>query len=198
VAVAWIALFPAAGWAALCGSLSGAADVSENFEFINTSPAGGQSFTLGPPGSALFEGQQFSGVVGDLELYHGGLHAWMVLPNGLGTITFDPPASEVLFFAKTRSTAAGNTVIDSLGPGDNLIDTVVLPAGMAFGVWEEVCLTGSIAALEFTNNDAIAMNAMDDFSYIVPEPSAAFSTGAGLASLLGVASLRRRRRGAVS
>ena len=44
VAVAWIALFPAAGWAALCGSLSGTADVSEDFEFINTSPAGGESF----------------------------------------------------------------------------------------------------------------------------------------------------------
>lgn len=185
---------PAVGSAALCQSLSGPADVSDDFEGINTNMAGGESFTIGtPPGTATFDGQQWAGFAAIGELYASGIRAWMALPNGTGTIDFDPPAAEVIFEARTRSISTAGSVINSFDESDMLIDSVPLPSAMQ--QFQTVCLTGSIASIDFVNNDGAHMNSLDDIAYIVPEPGAGLAGLAGLLAVLATAAHRRRRSG---
>ena len=194
-AVVALSVAPAAGFAALCQDLSGPADVSDDFEGINTNPAGGESFTIGtPPGTAIFEGEQWAGFAGVGELYASGIRAWMALPNGTGTIVFDPPAAEVIFEARTRSISTSGSVINSFDESETLIDSVPLPAAMI--QFQTVCLTGSIASIDFVNNDGTYMNGLDDIAYIVPEPGAGLASLTGLFAVLGAASRRRRSRSA--
>jgi len=202
--MASLALFswiPATGRAALCDDLSGPADV-ENFVGFNTGPLPGTGVSFDvvtADGTATFSGDQWVGVAGVLELYRPGDNvAWMVNPtdstvlggeDGIGAITFDPPAAEVMFYARTRSVSTGTTEIMSIDASDQAIDMVELPAAMT--EFQPVCLTGDIASIEFVNNDAVQMNGIDDFAFIVPEPSSSAAALGGLATLF---SFGRRKR----
>lgn len=193
---------PAIGWAALCDDLSGPADI-ENFAGFNTGPlpGTGTSFDVTTAdGTATFSGDQWVGVAGVPELYRPGDNvAWMVNPtdamvlggeDGIGIITFDPPAAEVKFYARTRSVSTGTTAITSFDASDQMIDAVELPAGMS--AFQAVCLTGAIGSIEFVNNDIAQMNGIDDFAFIVPEPSSSAAALGGLSVLLSFG-IRRRK-----
>lgn len=164
-------------------------DVFTDFETIDST-----DFTLGTsPDTAHFT-DGFSGVANILELYHSGTHAWMVNPAVTGTITFETNAATVNFFARTRSTADGNSILTAFNSLDQVIDTLTLtPADD----WVEVLFTGAIAKIEFQNlatgGCTTCMNSIDDFGFsAVPVPAAAWLFGSGLVGLIGVA--RRRLR----
>ncbi len=154
VAVALTLAAPSLVHAATCADLSGAPDVFDDFEdFLeDTAQDGSETFSLGtPPGTAVFDGDQWRGIGFIPELYFGA-RAWMVLESGSATVTFDPPASEVKFYAKTHSASTGNTTVESLDGSQSVIDTVVLPAGMAS--FQVVCLTGSRASSSSTTTSS--------------------------------------------
>ena len=139
-------------------------DVFTDFETINSS-----DFTIGTsPDTAHFT-VGFSGVVGIGELYHSGTHAWMVNRLDTGLITFETDAATVNFFARTRSTADGNSVLTAFNSLDQVIDTLTLSPGDG---WVEVIFTGAIARIEFTNSATCTgcMNSIDDFGLSVGFP----------------------------
>ena len=157
-------------------------DVFTDFESIDST-----DFTLGTsPDTANFTGG-FSGVAGIFELYNSGTHAWMVNPGDTGTITFETDAETVNFFARTRSTADGNSILTAFDSIDQVIQTQTLTTGDG---WVEVLFTGAIAKIEFQNlaGCATCMNSIDDFGYttVVPVPASVWLFGSALIGLVGI------------
>ncbi len=172
-------------------ALASAAELAvfEDFETIDAT-----DFRIGTGReTAQFRGG-FSGVAGIPELYLSGSHAWMVNPGRSGEITFETNAAEVVFHARTRSTADDVSVLRAFDDQDVQVgDTITLTPGAPF---QRVALTGSIARIQFDNPASCdsCMNSIDDFGFSpVPIPAAAWLFGSGLLALAGLSGRRRRK-----
>jgi hypothetical protein len=166
-------------------------DFFTDFEDIDPNTTVGEIITVGvSPETADLGGDAFAGVVGDFALYFSGIRAWMVLPGGTGTITFDTLAAQVEFFATAHPSAVGTTVITAFDEFDAVIAAVTLnPAGG----FQLISFTGEIDHIDVVNNDGSQMNGIDDFGFTpVPEPGKSLMLFSGVAAL---AVLRRRRNG---
>lgn len=137
-----------------------------DFEGIVPNTQVGQPFDVGEGGTvATLGGDAFAGIIGLTQLYHSGVKAWMVNPQGTGTITFSTSAAAVEFFARTNSSANGNTVITAFDDSGNLIGDPIM-IGLADG-WQLISLTGSIERIEVENlaSGSNRINAIDDFGF---------------------------------
>jgi hypothetical protein len=147
-------------------------DFFTNFEdvFPNTVP--GEIIVVGlSPTTANLGGNAFGGQVGVGRLYHSGIRAWMVLPKGTGTITFENDAATVAFWARVRRSASGggDTIITAFSGSDVIVDgPVTINPGTG---WHLVSFSGRIARIDVVNLDDTRMNGIDDFGFTpAPEP----------------------------
>ncbi len=136
--------------------------VFTDFEGVRSFP--GEIIVVGvSPTTANLGGDAFGGRARIGELYHSGMRAWMVLPNGTGTVTFETDAATVEFWATVRSVASGNTIITAFDGCDVIVDgPVTIHPGTG---WQLVSLTGSIARIDVVNLAAHARNGIDDFGF---------------------------------
>ncbi len=145
-------------------------DVFTTFEGISTGV--GETFSIGTsPETAEFSGDAFAGIANIPELYHSGMSAWMVNPNGTGMINFETNAAEVEFWARTLGTANGPTLITAFDDLAQVIDTITLTSS---DPWQLVSFSGSVDRLEVVNQATGAgqMNSIDDFGFSpIPESS---------------------------
>jgi hypothetical protein len=157
-------------------------DFFTDFEDINPNTNVGDIIAVGiSPETADLGGDAFAGVVGDFSLYFSGIRAWMVLPGGTGTITFETLAAQVEFFATAHPSAAGTTVITAFDEFDAVIAAVTLNPG---GGFQLVSFTGEIDHIDVVNNDGSRMNGIDDFGFTpVPEPGTPLMLFSGVAAL---------------
>lgn len=164
-------------------------DFFTNFEDISPNTNVGEIITVGvSPETADLGGDAFGGRVGDFSLYFSGIRAWMVLPGGTGTITFETLAAQVEFFATAHPSAVGTTVITAFDEFGAIIAAVTLNPG---GGFQLVSFTGEIDHIDVVNNDGSQMNGIDDFGFTpVPEPGEPLMLFSGVAAL---AVLHRRR-----
>ena len=136
-------------------------DVFTDFEGIDSS-----NFSVGTGDVTATFTNGFSAFAGILELYNSGRYAWMVDPGNTGEIQFETNAAIVDFFARTRSTADGPSVLTAFDSQGQVVDSVTLTPGDPF---QEVIFTGSIARIEFANNASegcvSCMNSIDDFGF---------------------------------
>ncbi len=141
------------------------------------------------PDSADLTGDAFGGSLGVGLLYHSLFRSWMVLPNGIGVISFESDADVVEFYAKVLGLAMRDTVItafDAFGVIVGVPVTVVPGTG-----WQLISLSGAIARIEVVNLDPQQMNGIDDFGFTpLPEPGAALTIASGIGMLLALAKLR--------
>ena len=179
-------------WAASPEATAGT--VSTNFEEFSPNTVVGEPFTIGTtPERATFSGKAFAGQEFIGELYYSGSRAWMVESRGTGIIEFETNASEVTFWARTRSLATRTTEISAFDSMDQQIgSTVVLNAPDPFQL---VSFSGNIAWIKVFNKDVTYMNAVDDFTFTtIPEPSTFVLGLLGMAALIGYRRLNQRSR----
>jgi hypothetical protein len=140
--------------------------IFEDFESINS-----DDFSVGSDGVEAHFTDGFSAQAGISELYNSGTHAWMVNPGETGQIEFATNTAVVEFFARTRSTANGTSVLTAFDEQDNQVgDSIILNPGDRFEIFS---FTGSIRRIEFTNNAdsscSDCMNSIDDFGFTPEE-----------------------------
>lgn len=179
-------------WAALPEATAGT--VFTDFEEFSPNTVVGVPFTIGTtPERATFSGKAFAGREFIGELYYSGSRAWMVEPRGTGIVEFETNASEVSFWARTRSLATRTTEISAFDSMDQQIgSTVVLNAPDPFQL---VSFSGNIARIEVFNKDVTHMNAIDDFTFTtIPEPSTFVLGLLGMVVLIGYRRLNQRSR----
>ena len=163
-----------------------------NFESFTPNTSPGDDLVIGiTPETATFTGEdQFAGFAGIGELYNSGIRAWMLPAGSTAEIRFDElNAAVVEFYARTRSTANGSTLITALADDDSVIDSVVLSAGDPFQL---VSFNGDINRITLANQASGDSNqmAIDDFGFTaVPEPTTLAIALSGAAAFLA----RRRR-----
>ena len=97
---------------------SGTPDTSTSFEFSDFDPA----FTVGTAPYQLTFAGGFADSIGDFSIYHTGFFAWMIQPGGTGLATFDTPAKEIQFFARTQN-AATTGVVTVFGTDGSVLGT---------------------------------------------------------------------------
>ena len=147
----------------------------DNFtSFESLSTMQGVPFSLGSTPDVTFSGDAFSGVIGNIALYHTGSSSWMVDGGGVGVIDFEVNAAVVEFFAKANPglSPGETTVITALDDLDLQLDLVTVTPGED---WRLVSFVGDIDHVEVVNNALstgfAAYNGIDDFGYTpVPEP----------------------------
>ena len=162
--------------------------VFTSFEGVDTVPE--EIFVVGvSPDSAEFSGDAFSATLGVMLLYKSDLYSWMVLPNGIGVISFETDADTVEFWATVLSGATGSTVITAFDAFDVIVDGPVIGApGTGFQL---ISLSGGIAEIEVVTLDGAQLNGIDDFGFTpLPEPGAALMLASGIGMLLALAKLR--------
>jgi len=139
-------------------------DFFTNFEDVAPNTVPGEIIVIGvSPTTANLGGDAFGGRIGVGEFYHSGVRAWMVLPNGTGTVNFETDAATVEFWARAHRRATGATVITAY---DALDFTVGSPVVISPGArWQLVSLTGGIARIDVVNLDGTEMNGIDDFGF---------------------------------
>ena len=165
--------------------------VFTSFEGVNTVPE--EIFVVGvSPDSAEFSGDAFSATLGAMLLYKSDLYSWMVLPNGIGVISFETDADTVEFWATVLSGATGSTVITAFDAFDVIVDgPLIVAPGTGFQL---ISLSGGIARIEVVNLDGAQLNGIDDFGFTpLPEPGAMLTLASG-AALLGLIGRRRYAR----
>ena len=167
--------------------------VFTSFEDIFPNTNVGDLIVVGvSPDSADLTGDAFAGFLGITTLYHFGQRSWMVVPNGIGVITFETDAEVVVFYARVIGVGTLETVItafDQFGVIVGAPKTVFTGTG-----WQLISFSGAIAKIEVENLDDQQMNGIDDFGFTpLPEPGAALALASG-AALLGVISRRRSAR----
>lgn len=136
--------------------------IFEDFELIDSN-----DFSVGTENVTAHFSGGFSARVGLSELYNSGTHAWMVNPGETGQIEFETNVAVVEFFARTRSTADGTSILTALDDqGAQVGESVTLNPGDPFQL---VSFTGSIRHIEFVNNADTScsdcMNSIDDFGF---------------------------------
>jgi len=139
-----------------------------NFEDVIPNTVPGEIIVVGvSPTTANLGGDAFGGRIGLGEFYHSGRRAWMVLPNGKGTVTFENDATTVAFWATARSRASGNTAITAFNSSDVIVNApVTITPGTG---WQLVSFSGRIARIDVVNLDDTQMNGIDDFGF-TPAP----------------------------
>ena len=165
--------------------------VFTSFEGVDTVPE--EIFVVGvSPDSAEFSGPAFSTTLDVTLLYHSGLYSWMVVPNGIGVISFETDADTVEFWATVLSGATGSTVITAFDAFDVIVDgPLIVAPGTGFQL---ISLSGGIARIEVVNLDGAQLNGIDDFGFTpLPEPGAMLTLASG-AALLGLIGRRRYAR----
>ena len=147
---------------------------STSFEQISTSE--GEPFSIGDEGEeALFAGDAFSGFLGVAALYNTGSFAWMVSPEGTGTVDFASGATAVEFFATASPSGDGDLVITVLSPSEAVLATASVSPGEGF---QPFSFSGDIGRIRFENlsTGVNRYASIDDFSFApgqVPEPGSA-------------------------
>ncbi len=155
----------------MCGLMASGAsaqfDVFSNFESFSPNTPVGSDVVLGTsPEDVTFSGDdQFAGRIGVGSLYRSGVRAWMAQGQSDSTITFGTDASEVNFFARTRSGSSGSATIRAFdGAGAQIGADVVIPGPASF---QEITFMGEIATIEIDNNALPSGNggifAIEDF-----------------------------------
>ncbi len=126
------------------------------------------SFTVGELPAVTFE-NGFSASVANPALYHTGFFAWMVDVGETGTITFDPPAHTVNFFAIDQS-ASTNGFVTFLTPGGKALFAAAIPEEFApFGFEAPDGVVIGTVLIENTGTSGVV--AVDTFSACAEAPN---------------------------
>jgi len=154
------ATLPLAG--AACGLIAGAAlanDVSTSFEFTDQTG----EFVLGPDGAAVTFVDGEAKTVGNFDIYHTGLFAWMVDTGMTGTIFLETPAESVNLFLRDENPGT-NGVLRVLDDDLNVIASF----NATDADWTEVNVTsdkGLISMITLENTGDSGYTVIDDFTY---------------------------------
>jgi hypothetical protein len=180
--------------AVLVGLSSGAiagTSVFTDFEDITPNTPIGGSFDVA---TATFSGVgNFAGVVGEGELYHSGIRAWMVQGEGIGRVDFAGGASLVEFWGIVDPKASANASISAFTADDVQIGTSAsIVVGDEFTFYN---FTGDISYILFDHSGALneptGMISIDDFGFN-PVPASGTVSAFAAVCLFGA---RRRRKG---
>lgn len=182
------------------GALMGAGALAEpidlnvftDFEEFIQNTVLGEDITIGvSPESVTLSGPgQFAGTADNVDLYHSGRRAWMVLEETAADMVFETPAFDVQFYARISTIANAEAVIRAFNlAGDQVGVTESIFPGDEFRL---IGFVGEIARINIENlasNSPNGMFAIDDLGFsAVPAPATLALAGMSLA----FASRRRR------
>lgn len=167
-------------------------NVFTDFEEFIQNTVLGEDITIGvSPESVTLSGPgQFAGTADNLDLYHSGRRAWMVLEQTGADMVFETPAFDVQFYARISTIANGDAIIRAFNlAGDQVGVTETILVGDEFRL---IGFVGEIARINIENlasNSPEGMFAIDDLGFsAVPAPATLALAGMSLAFV------SRRRR----